>query len=355
MAENVEKTTVIVEIGLKPILILLGILLLFYVLFLVRDVLFILFLSGMLASAIYPVVNHLKERRFPRIVSILILYFLLVVFLVCISILMGTLLVEQGRQFIHQLPAYVDSAMKYLSQIPFFPKRFHFENPITQNTEAIVNQLATILQSTMNYVFLVISGLLGIFTVFVLTFYLTIDMDYFKKITFAVLPERIQPVFQEIIVACINKIGKYVRGQLILMLAVGFLVWLGLTLLGIPNALVLALIAFSLEIVPILGPIVSAFFGILVALGQSPMMAVWVALFYLFVQQSESYFLTPKIFGNSVELHPFWIFVSILIGGSFAGLPGVILAIPSAVIISILIQELYVQRFLKKVNIETLK
>jgi predicted PurR-regulated permease PerM len=163
-------------------------------------------------------------------------------------------------------------------------------------------------------------------------------------VIFSVIPTQYQRQAQDLLTHIIEKIGAYVRGQLVLMTAVGLVVWLGLFLMGIPNAPVLGLIAFALEIVPILGPILSAAFGILVALGESPMLALWVGLFYLLVQQTESYFLTPKIFGKSVELHPFWIFLTILMGGSLAGLPGIVLAIPLTVIIRLLIQELYIKK-----------
>jgi predicted PurR-regulated permease PerM len=153
---------------------------------------------------------------------------------------------------------------------------------------------------------------------------------------------------EELLKTVAAKAGAYARGQLLVMTATGVLTGLGLYFLGVPYALTLGVITFILDIVPILGPFIAAGFGIIVALAQDPMLALWTALLYLIVQQMENNFLSPMILGKSVGLNSFWILLSIFAGGALFGIIGVILAVPTAVAIGLLIEEFYIKDYIEK-------
>jgi len=140
--------------------------------------------------------------------------------------------------------------------------------------------------------------------------------------------------------ALLGRIGRlwlaYARGQLVLMLVVGAITWLGLTALGVRSALFLGATAGSLEIVPNLGPVLSTILAAIVALryGSSylPLSPVLVAglvvLFYALVQLAENYLLVPRVMGDALKLPALVILAGIVIGGVVGGVPGAILATP---------------------------
>jgi len=135
------------------------------------------------------------------------------------------------------------------------------------------------------------------------------------------------------------KLGSWLRGQLILAVAVGLVIYIGLRLMGIPYALTLALIAGVLEIVPILGPIIAAIPAIIVAFTISPLTALLITAFYILVQELENKLLVPKVMQYSVGLNPVTIIIILLVGAKLMGILGMLLAIPVALIIYVILEE----------------
>jgi predicted PurR-regulated permease PerM len=125
-----------------------------------------------------------------------------------------------------------------------------------------------------------------------------------------------------------DKLGSWLRGQIVLSFSIGFLTWIVLSLLGVSFALPLAVIAGILEIVPTIGPILSAIPAIIVALNISPLLALIVAVSYIFIQLFENNVLVPRIMQRAVGLNPIVIILSIIVGGKLLGVAGALLAIP---------------------------
>ena len=143
-----------------------------------------------------------------------------------------------------------------------------------------------------------------------------------------------------IIIKVEKGLGKWVRGQLTLSVIVGVLIYIGLRILGIPFALPLALVAGILEIVPIIGPIVSAIPAVLVGLTIAPVMGLAVAALFLIVQQLENNLIVPMVMSKVVGLQPPIIIIALLIGAKLAGIGGAFLAVPIIVVSKIIIQEI---------------
>ena len=131
------------------------------------------------------------------------------------------------------------------------------------------------------------------------------------------------------------------RGQLLLAAIIGSSAALGLYLMGVPFFWVLALIAGIGEMIPIVGPILSAVPAIIVALSVSPALALAVILFFVGQQQLENHLLVPKIMQRQVGISPVFVIISLLIGGSLLGILGAILAVPTAAIIQVLLQDTF--------------
>ena len=121
-------------------------------------------------------------------------------------------------------------------------------------------------------------------------------------------------------------------------------VFVGLSLLGVKYALLLGILAMLLEIVPIVGPVISAIPGVILAFSQSPTLGVWVLIFYVAVQQVENHIFTPLILGKTIGLNPVTVILALLIGGKLAGILGIILSIPMAVVIVEILDDMVKQK-----------
>ena len=141
-------------------------------------------------------------------------------------------------------------------------------------------------------------------------------------------------------VAAVAKVSAWLGGQLFLALIIGSTSAIGLGLMGVPYFYVLALISAVGEMIPMIGPILSAIPAILVAVTVSPGLAIGVLVFFVLQQQLENTVLVPKIMGRQVGLSPVAVILSLAIGGELLGVVGAVLSVPTAAIIQVLVEEL---------------
>jgi predicted PurR-regulated permease PerM len=127
-----------------------------------------------------------------------------------------------------------------------------------------------------------------------------------------------------------EKLGGWVRGQLLLMLAIGVMAAIGYAVLGLPNPVLLGVAAGLFEIVPMIGPFLAFAPAVLVALAIDPPRAIAVLVYALVIQQIESNVLVPRVMGRTVGVSPLTVLLGILVGSSLAGIPGAFLAVPLA-------------------------
>jgi len=136
-------------------------------------------------------------------------------------------------------------------------------------------------------------------------------------------------------------LGAWVRGEIILMIIVGMLSFVGLTLLQVPYALSLAVWAGLLEIVPIIGPILSAVPAVLVALLVSPVLAVAVVALYFIVQQLENHLIVPNVMRRAVGVNPLITILTLMVGAKLAGISGAVLSVPLVVLLKIILKDIF--------------
>ena len=137
-----------------------------------------------------------------------------------------------------------------------------------------------------------------------------------------------------------EKLGGWFRGQLFLSLVIGVLSFIGLSILGISYALPLAVIAGVMEVIPVIGPIISAIPPILIALTISPILGLGVAIMYFVIQQLENHLLVPQVMKRAVGLNPLVVILTIAVGSRLLGFAGALLAVPIAVVIQIVATEI---------------
>ena len=186
-----------------------------------------------------------------------------------------------------------------------------------------------IVSTTVNIFGGIVSGIL----VLVISFYLAVQEEGIKKFFHSIVPSEHQLYVFHLWSRVEFKMGRWFRGQLLLGLIVGTLVFIGLSVLQIKYSLVLAIIAALLELVPYIGPIIAAVPAVIIGLSQSLITGLWVILMYWIIQQSENHILVPKIMQRAVSLNPVIIIVSMLVGVKLGGIIGIIIAVPIAAIL----------------------
>ncbi|MDF1522761.1 MAG: AI-2E family transporter [Trueperaceae bacterium] len=158
------------------------------------------------------------------------------------------------------------------------------------------------------------------------------------------VPSRWRTLYGDLAAKADRAIGGYLRGQILITVIVGFLIWLGLTILGVPLATAIAVLSAVFNLVPYLGPIVGATPAILLAFTVSPLTALLVVVVFVAANQIEGHVLAPLILAKSTDLHPVTVLISILVGVGFLGLLGALLAVPVVAMAKVVLEEYLLTR-----------
>lgn len=319
---------------LRTILILLA----FWFLYLIRDILLILFAAVVLAWAIEPVAARAARYRIPRVVTVVGVYGAVIVLLSVIVTLLIPPVTEQVRSLAQALPGVVAPLQTWL-RLP------GVDQEIVGQAQQVLNRVGNslgnlglgLVQQTRS----ILSTAVSIIFIFVITFYLVIEKDPLKKMCRLLLPKEHIPYVNQILEKAQRQVGRWVVAQLTLGIIVGGVVGLGLWLLGVPYALVLGIIAGILEIVPAIGPVVAAIPGVIIAATHGWVLGVAALVFYWIVQQLENHLLVPNIMKRAIGLNPLVTLIAVLLGARLVGIAGVILAVPAATILSVFLADVF--------------
>jgi predicted PurR-regulated permease PerM len=321
------------DFSLKNVFIIFLTLFLAWLLFYLRDIIVLFFIAFILGTALEPAVDYFQKKKVPRWTTALVFYLLL-----------GLGLYFLVRLIVPPMSAEVQSLAEQRDELAGFLNGL-VENLPANTREALtsyIDQLPSRVgeltsAGIISNVLGVFSGLLGVVTVFVVTFYLLLERAAVEKTILAYWPEKTRSKAMRVFKKMSVKMSLWVRGQLILSGVVGILTFIGLTILGVEYALTLALIAAVTELLPIIGPFIGAAPAILIALSASPTLALWVMLLYFGIQQFESQVLVPMVMKKAVGLSPIIIIFSLLVGARLLGFIGIIIAVPVASAISVLL------------------
>ncbi len=329
------------------------ILLLLYFLFLVKDILTILFVSLVFASAVDPWVDWMQKKKIPRGVSIILIYLVLFVVISLVIYLIIPPIAEQVGELANNFPRYFDKIISGFSSFKEFSIRHGFLDNLKDSLGAISANLQSAAGSVFSTVTNIFGSIFSFFLVLVITFYMVVEENAIKKLIWSIAPAKHQPYIMQLINRMQRKIGLWLRGQLILSLVIFTLTYIGLLVLGVKYALVLALIAGLTEFVPYLGPLLAAIPAIFLAFTQSPILALFVAILYYIIQLVENNIIVPKLMQKVVGLSPIISIAVLLIGFKLAGIVGAILSIPVATAASVFLKDLFDSRGAEKEKTES--
>jgi predicted PurR-regulated permease PerM len=309
-------------------------------LFLIRDVILIFFIAIIIVSAAQPIVNKLQEKKFPRVLAVLLIYFIFLLFLgVVVYLIAPSVAAELGR-FAGNLPAYFSNLNKFLAEISSLAANYNInaetDNFIGNFSDLLVNSASQIFSNTLAF----LGGALRVVIVLSLSFYMLMKKDAVKIFLKTIIPQKYQDYSVDLADRIQYKMGRWLVGQGSLVIIVFCLYYLALSALGVPYALVLAIIGGLLEIIPYIGPIVAAVPAVLVAFTISPWLAVFVVVAYIVIQQLENHLLTPLIMRKAVGLNPVVIILALLIGGTLAGILGMLVAVPVATAVGVFLKDM---------------
>lgn len=313
-------------------------------------VIVLLLLSMALAFLLTPAVNYLaKQKYLPRVVAALIVYGLVLVAFAGIGYILIFSLVKQVESFsttvinfVTALPILSANTQKWLvaQGIP--------QSNITMTISQIQNQATTFAQSlasnALNVALTVTDTFVTIILVLVLSFYLVLDGKHIRDSLFSVVPKRSQSFFVLSEDALNRVVGSYLRGQITLAVIIGVLAGGGTALLGLQGfALIIGVLAFFFETIPMVGPVLASVPAIIVSLllpDPFPR-TFWIIGYFIVIQLIEGYVLGPRIVGHAIGLHPFVSIFALIVGAQLFGAFGALLATPIVAAAWVVIASLY--------------
>jgi len=325
------KTTI--DISSNTIFRIVFVVLLLIFLYAIRNVLILLFFAIIIASAVDLPAKRLDKLKIPRVLSVLLIY------LVCVGILAGLLilfipsLANEIKNFSMEFPKYADGLYQKFqrlqgSSLEYQKLTDEIQKILTGLGDSLRASAINILPKTLS----IFGGFFSVIIVLVVSFYLAVQKNGIRNLLKGITPRKYETYALDIWARAQKKMGQWFQGQLFLAIIVGLMVYIGLYFLHVRFALLLAIIAGILELVPCIGPWLSGIPAVILAFFQAPILAVWVIVLYLAVQQLENYLIVPLVMKKMIGLNPIVVIIALLIGGKLLGILGVILAVPTAAI-----------------------
>ena len=314
-----------------------------WALFLVREVLLLIYVAALVAIGLSPLVTWIERRedkltrsRVPRWLAILTIYLLILGVLVGIGMLIVPPLAAQARELWQNVPDLLHRGQQWLIDRGLLSREMTVREAVEKAPVGGGDAVGTLFGAIWG----IVGGLFGLVTILILAFYFLVDADNIMQTFVRMFPRGKRRRVDDACRRVTTKVSAWLGGQLLLGGIIGATAAIGLWIMGVPYFYVLALIAAVGEFVPIIGPILSAVPAVLVALTVGPGLALGVAVFFILQQQFENHVLVPKVMERQVGVSAVVVVVALLIGGSLLGILGAILAVPTAAVLHVLFQEL---------------
>ena len=289
---------------------------------LIQDVLIYIFISLILALALEPFVELLLKRKFPRTPAVLIVMFVFLFILIGLSSFSLSPFISEIQDLIINFPRYIDSLFK-ISGAEIYASQF---------TQTIINQISQNSGSILVATKEVFSGAVSVMIAVVFTVYILIDFPNLRTRFVKSFPEKNRVEIRHVLTAVETKLGGWLRGQFMLMLIIGTTTYIGLLIIGLPYSLALAVIAGLLEVVPIIGPLISTIPAVIIGFSVDPLTGLAVMILYILIQQLENNLIVPKVMQKAVGFNPLVTIVALMIGSKLLGIVGAIIAVPFLIV-----------------------
>ncbi len=306
---------------------------------LIQDIVLYCFLAILLAGVIYPVANWGVRHRIPKTVSVLCLYLLLFGVLALIVTLLVPALIGQTRALVTTYGDRLGDAARIVRDLDVLTQIQSAGFDLSSGLSGLQGQAQTFLSNALSTVVDIFGGIAGFVVVLVLALYVVIEDSAIKRVFHEWVPKGYQDFATRLTWLLMEKLGAWMRGQLLLCLIIGLMYLVAFGLIGVPYALLLAVIGGLFEFIPYIGPILSAVPAVMLAFTKSPTTALVTLAALILIQQLENNLIVPKITEKTLGLNPIVSIIAFLIGAKLFGTVGAIVSIPVAMAVAVTLSE----------------
>ncbi len=319
--EKVKK----IEISHRTIVFSVLFLVAIWFLYQIREILLALFISIILMGAINPTVDRLERWRLPRWLAILLIY--LVLLSLIITAIAGL------------IPPLVDQTSRLVQVVIDLSDRLSFLGLSSEKIRLQIQELGALPTQILKLAVSIFSNIIAIFAILVITFYLLLEHKNLDRYLFFLFGQKRRERAKRVVGKLEKKLGGWVRAELLLMTIIGLLSYIGFRLLDLQFALPLAILAGLLEVVPNIGPTLSAVPAVAIGLLESSLIGLLVLAWTFIIQQLENNLIVPKLMQKTVGVNPLITILTLAVGFKLAGVMGAVLAIPVYLAIEVVVSE----------------
>ncbi|MGO4936751.1 AI-2E family transporter [Fundicoccus sp. Sow4_H7] len=306
--------------------------------------------SGILYYLFSPLVNKLSANGINKNISVFTIFIGIVLLITWGIITLIPIIRNQTQSFIENLPVYYESINQMITNFPFNfgladsmddLVEFIKQIDLTSLTERINPLLTTTFGGLGSVIGIVAQLFTGIFTIPIILYYLLVSGHEIPPFILYYVPNKYRLAVSRVIYQGNYQISQYIRGQILVAVAVGIIFTIGYTIIGLDYGVTLAVLAAVLNVIPYLGSFIAVIPAVVIGLLTSPAMFLKVVAVLVIEQTIEGRFIQPQILGNSLQIHPITILFILLISGRLFGLSGVILGVPGYAVIKVVCSEIY--------------
>ena len=322
---------------------ILGMLILVGIFYYAFDIWLAVLLALVISSALDPIVSWLEGKKIPRFVGGIGVFVILILILALILYTIVPIALGELNNLVKSIGKVGIPALGLNEVVKLV-------NMINEGLSNVVDVLSSGSISFLNLISRFMGGIMTVASVFILSFYLTIDRDGVEKFLRAVLPAGYEEGILDVYFRAKKKIGKWAFGQALVSLSIGLIAFLGLWIMGVKYSLVLGIFTGLSEIIPFVGPIISGALAFLIAATVSFTSGIYVILLFIVIHYIESWVLMPVFTKMTTSVHPAAILVSLLLGARLFGFIGIILAVPLTVMLYELVDRWATEKTKRKAN-----
>ena len=308
-----------------------------------KNIAIMFFASFVIACSINPIVDKL-EKKMPRHITTILVTFAIIILLLAIFVPVFLLSFEQIKMFLHKLPHYIDNFDEYLLKLPFLSK-FHF---LANDADDVMEQLSLssseLLSRAMDIGKYAGTVCMYLFVSIIIIFSMVSDKTKIKDYYLRIFPSNMRKRAEEVGKIISDKMGGYLIALIATSASVGIVMLIGLLMLKVPYAMLMALISAIFDIVPVVGPAAALLICIFAAYQAGNNAVIAVIVVFALAQLIENNLVRPYIFGKVMHIHPIIIFLFLFIEADYIGVVGVIFAPAIAALVAVLFEELYLKR-----------
>lgn len=335
-------TPVHVNISSSTIVKVLLVTLLLFFLWAIRDIIAMVFVAWVIASALDPWVDRLQRWHIPRGLGILSVYIAAIIIVIGIVMLLVPPVSNELSSIANNFPSYYEPLQQSLNSIRSTGEEIGILSTVQQVLDNTARSLTNVTSGLYQALASVFGGFVALIGILVIAFYMTVEEDGIKNFVRSLSPATYQPYIIHKMNEMQRRLSHWLWGQVVLMFFIGIMTGLSLWILGVKYALVLGILAGLLEFIPVIGPTLAAIPAVFFAFtdyAHAPYKPFLALAIFIIIQQVENHLLVPRVMKRAVGLNPIIIIIALLVGAKLGGLIGIVLAVPFVAIIDVFLED----------------